>query len=613
MSKGNLFSIIVPFLVGLSSCQSIQAGQAITDANPMRLPQVGDYQLREITPTLLELTLINTGATAGDASSITNWNFVSNNSFTAPAVSDLTVTVNGAAATVSSVGFKRRPLYAPLNEYDLRIGNYLYLQLSSVIPDNATVAVTNPRGNLWSAAAQYQLTADPLRITPAIHVNQEGYMPGYAKQAQVGYYAGNLGEVIVSARTFNLVNASNNQVAYTGSLVVRKDVGYETSKFNPIPYQNVLEADFTSFNTPGEYRLQVPGLGASYPFMIDSGVAALFARTYELGLFHQRCGFSNELPYSRFHKDACHTAPAIIPSANDAGVNASLAALTGGAAGSVSSIGACLFPYVKTGQVDVHGGHHDAGDYSKYTIDVAQLCHNLQFAVDSLPGVSTLDNLGIPESGDGIPDVLQEAKWEIDFLARMQDSDGGFYFLVYPHNRQYEADVSLLAPNLGDTQVVFPKTTAATAAAVGALAEAGSSPTMKKFFPADAANYLAEAKAGWQFLQAAFAKYGRDNCYQMINQYGDAFGHDDEMAWAAAALYAATGDTTYQTDLMSNYDPSDASKIYWSWWRMYDAYGCAIRDYAFAARSGRLQASQLNAAYLAKCEQQIVLCGDDNV
>ena len=43
--------------------------------------------------------------------------------------------------------------------------------------------------------------------------------------------------------------------------------------------------------------------------------------------------------------------------------------------------------------------------------------------MDSIPGVVLWDNLGIPESGDGIPDVLQEAKWEADFLAKMQDAD----------------------------------------------------------------------------------------------------------------------------------------------------------------------------------------------
>src|SRR5213082_4068440 len=145
-----------------------------------------------------------------------------------------------------------------------------------------------------------------------------------------------------------------------------------------------------------------------------------------------------------------------------------------------------LYPFVNKGPVDVSGGHHDAGDYSKYTINSAALIHYLVFAVDAFGGVGELDNLGIPESGDGKSDLLEEAKWEADFLAKMQDADGGFYFLVYPKNRRYENNV---LPENGDPQVVWPKTTAVTAAAVGALAEAGSSPLMKAQFPAEAANY----------------------------------------------------------------------------------------------------------------------------
>ena len=49
---------------------------------------------------------------------------------------------------------------------------------------------------------------------------------------------------------------------------------------------------------------------------------------------------------------------------------------------------AILFPFVRQGTVDVSGGHHDAGDYSKYTINSASLIHYLMFSVDSLPGVN---------------------------------------------------------------------------------------------------------------------------------------------------------------------------------------------------------------------------------
>src|SRR5206468_5215782 len=142
-------------------------------------------------------------------------------------------------------------------------------------------------------------------------------------------------------------------------------------------------------------------------------------------------------------------------------------------------------------KIDVSGGHHDAGDYSKYTINSAGLVHHLVFAADVFPGVVELDNLGIPESGDGESDLLQEAKWEADFLAKMQDDDGGFYFLVYPRDRAYEDNV---LPDHGDPQVVFPKNTAATAAAGAALAQAASSPLFNQLYPEVAAAYLTNAQ-----------------------------------------------------------------------------------------------------------------------
>src|SRR5581483_217928 len=97
---------------------------------------------------------------------------------------------------------------------------------------------------------------------------------------------------------------------YSGALTSRKDDGYlYTNK----PYQGVLEADFTSYNTAGEYQVVVPGVGASLPFVIDDGVAMDFARAYALGLYHQRCGTNNVLPFTRFAHNPCHTNKVFIP------------------------------------------------------------------------------------------------------------------------------------------------------------------------------------------------------------------------------------------------------------------------------------------------------------
>ncbi len=251
----------------------------------------------------------------------------------------------------------------------------------------------------------------------------------------------------------------------------------------------------------------------------------------------------------------------------------------------MTSAAAQLFPLQRQGAIDTAGGHHDAGDYSKYTANSANMVHYLVFAVDSLPGVADLDNLGIPESGDGISDILQEAKWEADFLAKLQDTDGGFYFLVYPKDREYETGS---APDKGDAQVVWPKTTSSTAAAVAALAQCASSPTFQRLYPQAAAQYLVQAKLGWQFLQNAIARYGRTGAYQKITHYGDTFADQDELAWAACEMFLATGDLSIHALLRSWFNPTDPATWRWGWWHLAECYGHAIRSYTFAARNGRV-------------------------
>jgi hypothetical protein len=274
----------------------------------------------------------------------------------------------------------------------------------------------------------------------------------------------------------------------------------------------------------------------------------------------------------------------------------------------LKNVAASLYPFVNKGPVDVRGGHHDAGDYSKYTEDSAWFIHYLVFAADNFPGAGELDNLGLPESGDGKSDLLEEAKWEADFLARMQDTDGGFYFLVYPLDREYEIDV---LPDHGDPQVVYPKTTSVTAAAVAALAQCASSPRFKQQFPEAAALYLDKAKKGWAFLERAIAKYGKDGAYQKITHYGDDSMHNDELAWAACELFLATGDKAYHDKVLEWLKPSDPQTRMWGWWRMYACWGNAIRDYAFGARSGRLKREQLDPSLLADCENEIITTAED--
>jgi len=589
----------------------------IDDANPLTLPKPGAHELRILTPRVLELTLITTKEPA--PAPIQQWNFIATNgSARLPSASEFSVMRGGAKVPVTKVGFKRRVLYAPLRQRDLRIANELYLQLGEALPPDAVVEVKNANGRLWNAGMHFTARLDASRLSPVLHVNQVGYAPAGPKVAMAGYYLGSLGELPLLAGEkgipFSILENGTTKIAFSGTMKPRRDSGFPFTC-----YQEVFEADFSDLRTPGEYRLIVPELGTSYPFWIGEGAAAAVARDYALGLYHQRCGTNNVMPFTRYTHGVCHILPASVPlpqtnfvdawkiiadKTEDAGKNPKHTAKP------LADPASCLYPFNRTGEFDVSGGHHDAGDYSKYTINSALLVHILVFAADNFRGAVELDNLGIPESGDGKSDLLQEAKWEADFLAKLQDTDGGFYFLVYPRDREYENDV---LPENGDRQIVWPKTTAATAGAVAALAQCASSPAFKKQFPQSAALYLEKAKKGWQFLEQAIAKYGHDGAYQKITHYGDEFMHDDELAWATCEMFIATKDQALHTRLRHLYNPSDGQLRKWGWWRLYEGWGCATRSYAFAARSGKLTAADMDLSFLTRCEDEVVAAGQDQV
>jgi hypothetical protein len=631
-------------------------------ASELALPRAGDHALRILTPTVLELSIVTQhGDSAPPLSGIVGENFTPQ----LPPSEAFVVTANGAPAPVRAVGFKRRLLYAPLQKADVRVGNWLYLELTEPLAPDATVAVTLredrarplgappgppaletagksatvsapdapsgpaqpalPRATdtieprralLWPADWRFSARHDPLRESPALHVSQVGYAPTLPKVAMVGYYLGSLGELPIGAPDFALLDAHSQQEVFRGRLQRRADKG---STVTAPPYREVFAADFSAFTTPGEYRLVVAGLGASPPFRIHDGAALAVARAYALGLYHQRCGAANALPFTRHLHAACHTAPAEVP------VSAEKFPFTWKLIGELAAEqrsdasqppqpftareSSQLYPFVALSPRDVSGGHHDAGDYSKYTANSVALIHTLVFAIDALPGLAALDNLGLPESGDGVPDLLQEAKWEADFLAKLQDEDGGFYFLVYPRDRRYESNA---LPDAGEPQVVWPKNTAATAGAVAALAQCASSPHFRKHFPAEARRYLDAARRGWAFLQRALERHGAAGAYQRLTHYGDNFTHDDELAWAACELYLATGEPEFQRALFRALpEPGRATLRRWGWWRLSESWGNAIRSYAFAARSGRLREDQLDERYRQLCEGELLSAADD--
>jgi hypothetical protein len=164
----------------------------------------------------------------------------------------------------------------------------------------------------------------------------------------------------------------------------------------------VWYADITALRTPGAYYVyDADNRVRSYGFRIADDVYLPVLKAAVRAYFYQRCG--GDVPEANagtWHHPACHLAAG-------------------------QDMAAQLYVDGKTkGQArDVHGGWHDAGDYNKYVPFTLDVVVPLLMAYELNPLVFS-DDWNIPESGNGIPDLLDEVRWECDWLMRMQMPDG---------------------------------------------------------------------------------------------------------------------------------------------------------------------------------------------
>ncbi len=570
---------------------------------PVSLPEAGEWDARMIAPDLVQVRIVGSTGKMGDPLKHLEQFAGADGAVKIPAASEFSVTASGTPVEVAQTGYLQLLDFAAFKTFDIRVIGSLFLKLNRPLALGESVGIRSKGTAFWPDNKELKLTWTGTDFSPVIHVNQIGYAPALPKIARAGLYLGSLGELEIPATDFSLVTTSGER-AWSGKLTPAKEEGWGDA-----PYQKVLLADFSEFKTPGEYRIEIAGLGRSAAFRIHDGATAYAARAYALGIYHQLCGGSNDLPFTRFTHPACHTAPAQIPTMDPEfkEVNNNVKSMS---EGKMENVDASLFPFVRKGTVDVSGGFHDAGDYSKYMNSACVYINHLVFATDCVPGANA-DNLGIPESGDGIPDALQLAKWESDFVLKMQDDDGGFFFLVYPKNRKYEDNV---LPENGDQQVVFPKNMLASAQAVAVLAEMGSSPAFKKFYPQDAERYMAAAKKGYDFIRKGVEAHGFEGAHQPVSHYGALFEHRDEMAYAAAAMFAATGDKSYEEDLKTWWpDPTSPDSRRWGWWHLIESYGNAARVYAFAQLAGRPGGGKEDPEYLEKMRRAVIAAGNAQI
>jgi endoglucanase len=355
-----------------------------------------------------------------------------------------------------------------------------------------------------------------LEPAPPIRVNQVGYVPGLPKQASVATES-------TTPLPWTLKNPSGAAVA-SGQTIPR---GFDENSG-----ENVHTIDFSSYDRQGSGYTLTVGTDTSFPF--DISATALGGLRYDsLAFFyHQRSGIPIEAQYvgAEYARPAGHVN--VAPNQGDDDVPCR----------AVLNCGYTL---------DVRGGWYDAGDHGKYVVNGGISAWQLQNEYERtalLGDVAALGDgtLAIPERSNGVPDVLDEARWEVEFLMEMQVPDGRPLAGMAHHKIHDEQWTGLPTRPDQDAQPrrLSAPSTAATLNLAAAAAQAAR--LWKPFDQAFASRALAAAEKAYAAAKAHPDMLADPNDGQGGGTYSDSTV-SDEFYWAAAELFATTG--RYQADV----------------------------------------------------------------
>ena len=350
-----------------------------------------------------------------------------------------------------------------------------------------------------------------LQETNAVRINQLGY---YTNGPKTAIIVGNS-----SAPNFYVIGLPGTDTIFRGVL------GGSMSSANSSLTTRV--ANFSKLTQPGTYVMAVPGLPASYAFRIANKVQYPVAVAALKGFYYQRVSMPLEAAYAgQWARPAGHPDNVVF-------VHSSAASDKRPAGTTITS----------------PGGWYDAGDYNKYIVNSGITMGTLLSAYEDFPAYFDTLKTNIPESSDRVPDLLNEALYNLRWMLTMQDpNDGGVY-----HKCTNAAFDGMVMP--GVTQLpryVVQKGTAATLDFAAVMAQCSRiTARMGKQLPGLADSCLRAAQKAWQWaVSNPSMAYDQNNINKQYEPkittgaYGDR-EFSDEWFWAAAELYCTTKHKEY--------------------------------------------------------------------
>ena len=269
-----------------------------------------------------------------------------------------------------------------VNYYPITTHHHIYLVLPKNLMNDSTYAITSPYGNI-----NYKFN-DKITFCESIKVNQVGYAPlSTDKYANFGIFLGNLGsKQLATLPAFAIVDSATNTNVLTGTLSYW---GKDTALSGSSSGEFVYRIDLSALPEGGPYYISISGIGRSYSFGVGNKYLQEIAKVHSRGMYHQRCGIALEEPFTHYTRGVCHEEVAFVKNIWDADwVDVPANASTH----------------------KVIGGYHDAGDYDRRPMHTIIPILLLNF-YDAFPEHFVDAQYNIPESGNGLPDFLDEALW----------------------------------------------------------------------------------------------------------------------------------------------------------------------------------------------------------
>jgi len=354
-------------------------------------------------------------------------------------------------------------------------------------------------------------------ITGRIAVDQFGYQPGEVKVAvisdpQVGY---NAGDTYTPGPKLEVRNRDGK------TMLTRAPKAWKAGATDEASGDRGWWFDFSSLTAPGEYYVFDPSSGLRSPvFRVEQRVFAPILRAATRTYYYQRLGVPHEAKHAGAWAEKASHLEDQKARAVWAKDDASL-------------------------ERDLSGGWMDAGDTDKYPPFNGDVLHPLLYAYEANPKAFG-DEDNIPESGNGLPDILDEIKVQFDWLQKMQAKDGGVY--VKMGNIDYSGKYPLSEDHR--TRYYGPEDTGATIFSAANYAHAAR--VYGRFAPwkGYADELKGRAVRAWDYYKSHSRTFKSDTGEIKSGIANRSAEEQDRMeAYAAVHLFALTGDEKYHKAL----------------------------------------------------------------